>query len=97
MSSTQKTATFVYTNRAIPIQCQGKEKLVEVIKKYIAKLNSNSSINDYYFYYEGNKIERSNYEKTIEENEFGKNESFVLSVEKNIKIIDVQNAIMVIV
>ena len=87
MSSTQKTATFVYTNRAIPIQCQGKEKLVEVIKKYIAKLNSNSSINDYYFYYEGNKIERSNYEKTIEENEFGKNESFVLSVEKNIKII----------
>jgi len=87
MSSTQKTATFVYTNRAIPIQCQGKEKLVEVIKKYIAKLNSNSSINDYYFYYEGNKIERNNYEKTIEENEFGKNESFVLSVEKNIKII----------
>ena len=87
MSSTQKTATFVHTNRAISIQCQGKEKLVEVIKKYIAQFNSNSSINDYYFYYDGNKIEPRNYEKTIEENEFGKNESFVLSVEKNIKII----------
>jgi len=87
MSSKQKTATFVYTTRAISIPCQGKEKLVEVIKKYIDQLNQNSSINDYYFYYDGNKIERSNYEKTIEENKFGKNESFVISVEKNIKII----------
>ena len=87
MSSTQKTASFVFRNRSISIQCQGKEKLVEIIKKYIDQLNPNSSIDDYYFYYEGNKIERNNYEKTIEENEFGRNESFILSVEKNIKII----------
>ena len=87
MSSKQKTATFVYTTRAISISCQGKEKLVELIKKYIDQLNPNSSIKDYYFFYDGNKIERSNYEKSIEENEFGKNESFVISVEKNIKII----------
>jgi len=87
MLSTQKTASFVYTNRIISIPCQGKEKLVELIKKYIDQVNPNSSIDDYYFYYEGNKIELSNYEKTIEENEFGKYESFVLSVEKNIKII----------
>ena len=49
MSSIQKNATFVYTNRAITIPCQGKEKLVELIKKYIDQLNPNSSINDYYF------------------------------------------------
>jgi len=91
MSSTQKTAIFVYTTRTISIPCQGKEKLVQLIKKYIDQLNPNSSINDYYFYYEGNKIERSNYEKTIDENEFGKKESFVLSVEKNIKIIQCPN------
>jgi len=88
MESTQKTASFVYENRQIiEIPCQGKEKLVELIKKYIEKLNPNSSIVEYYFYYNGKKIEPSNYEKTIEENEFGKNASFILSVEKNIKII----------
>ena len=87
MESTQKTAIFVYTNKTNSIICQGKEKLVEVIKKYINKINPNSSILDYYFYYEGKRIEPSNYEKSIENNEFGKNASFILSVEKNIKII----------
>ena len=33
------------------------------------------------------KIERSDYEKTIEDTEFGKNDFFILSVEKNIRII----------
>ena len=88
MESTQKTASFVYENRKITeIKCQGKEKLVELIKKYINIINPNSNITEYYFYYNGNKIEQSNYEKPIEDNEFGKNDSFILSVEKNIKII----------
>ena len=77
MESTQKTAIFVYTNKTNSIICQGKEKLVEVIKKYINKINPNSSILDYYFYYEGKRIEPSNYEKSIENNEFGKNASFI--------------------
>ena len=87
MESTQKTAIFVYTNKTIKILCQGKEKFVEVIKKYLNEINPNSSIVDYYFYYEGKRIEPSNYEKNIEDNEFGKNASFIISVEKNIKII----------
>ena len=88
MKSTQKTAIFMYANKkTISILCQGKEKFVEIIKKYINKINPNSNIVDYYFFYEGKKIEPKDYEKPIEDNEFGKNESFVLSVEKNIKII----------
>jgi hypothetical protein len=78
----------MYQNRqTISISCQGKEKLVELFKKYIKQINPNSNIVDYHFYYEGKRIERSNYEKPIEENEFGKRESFILSAEKNIKII----------
>ena len=91
MSSTQKTAIFVYTNKTTEILCQGKEKFVEVIKKYLDIINQNSSIVEYYFYYEGTKIESSNYEKPIEDNVFGKKESFILSVEKNIKIIKCPN------
>jgi hypothetical protein len=88
MESTQKTASFMFENKqSISIPCQGKEKLVELIKKYIKQINPNSNIVDYNFYYEGKKIERSDYEKPIENNDFGKNESFILSVEKNIKII----------
>ena len=88
MNSTQKTAIFMYANKkTISIQCQGKEKFVEIIKKFINKINQNSNIVDYYFYYEGKKIEPKDYEKPIEDNEFGKNQSFILSVEKNIKII----------
>ena len=33
MNSTQKTAIFMYANKkTISIQCQGKEKFVEIIK-----------------------------------------------------------------
>jgi hypothetical protein len=91
MSSTQKTAIFVYTNKTTEIPCQGKEKFVEVIKKYLDIINPNSNIVEYYFYYEGTKIESDNYEKPIEDNVFGKKESFILSVEKNIKIIKCPN------
>jgi len=88
MKSEQKTAIFMYENKqSISIPCKGKEKLVDLIKKYIKQINPNSNIVDYYFYYEGRKIERSYYEKPIEDNEFGKYESFILSVVKNIKII----------
>jgi hypothetical protein len=51
MSSTEKTATFMFANKSISIQCQGKQKLIEVIKKYLNKLNPNSRIAEYYFYY----------------------------------------------
>jgi hypothetical protein len=84
----QKTATFMFENKqSISIPFQGNEKLVELIKKYIKQINPNSNIVDYNFYYEGKKIERSNYENPIKDNDFGKNGSFILSVEKNIKII----------
>ena len=56
MESTQKTASFMFENKqSISIPCQGKEKLVELIKKYIKQINPNSNIVDYNFYYEGNK------------------------------------------
>ena len=88
MASIQKTAIFMYATRSIQILCTGKEKVNEIFEKFKNKFNSDSRIKDYNFYYEGNKIEPDTYEQPIEKNElFGEKESFIISVEKNIKII----------
>ena len=87
MSSSQKTAIFMYAAKSFTVQCTGKEKVVELIKKFLTKFNPDSRVVDYNFVYEGNKIQTIDYEKTIEESEFGRTESFILTVEKNIKII----------
>ena len=88
MTSTQTKALFIYEERPIEILCTGKETINEIIQKFINKFNPGSKIHDYNFYYEGRIIEPKTYERPIEDNEyFGKKESFIITVEKNIKII----------
>ena len=89
MESAQKTAIFMYANKSFAISCNGKEKLNHMIQKFIKEFNPDSKIIDYIFYYEGKKIETNTYDKNIEDNElFGKKQSFIISVEKNIKVIE---------
>ena len=88
MASTQKKTTFMYAARSFEILCTGKEKVSEMIQKFINKFNPDSRIHDYNFYYEGKIINPNSYEQPVENNEhFGKKESFIITVEKNIKVI----------
>ena len=88
MSLENKIAIFMYAGKSFSIQCKGKDKVIEMIQKFLNKFNPDSKIVEYFFIYEGKKIEPSNYQMSIEENDFGKKESFILSVEKNIKVIE---------
>ena len=88
MTSTQINVSFIYIDKPIEILCTGKETINEIIKKFINKFNPDSKIHDYNFYYEGRIIEPKSYERPIEDYEyFGEKESFIITVEKNIKII----------
>ena len=87
MASLQKTAIFMYAAKPIQILCKGNEKVNVMIQKFINKFNSDSEIRDYNFFYNGEKIETDTYEQSIEKTKFGELETFVITVEKNIKII----------
>ena len=88
MNSIQKKFIFMYATRSYEIPCTGNEKLIEIIQKFIDIFNPDSISHDYNFYYEGKIIDLNTYEKPIEENEnFGKKEYFIITVEKNIKVI----------
>ena len=80
--------TFMYAHRGISVTCSRKEKIEAMIDKFRNKFNPDSKNVDYNFYYEGNLIDRSVYNQSIEENVLlNQKESFNISVEKNIKII----------
>ena len=49
MNSIQKKSTFMYAARSFEILCTGKEKVSEMIQKFINKFNPDSNINDYNF------------------------------------------------
>ena len=82
------TVTFMYANKGNSVLCSGKDKIETMIDKFINKFNPNSKSVDYNFYYEGNLIDPNTYNQSIEENEsLSKKESLIISVEKNIKVI----------
>ena len=86
--SNDKKASFIYSKRTFEILCTGKDKLEELFQKFIIKFNPDSQIRDYNFYYDGKEIERETYNQTLETiNYLKKRDTFVISVEKNIKII----------
>ena len=109
MSSEQKTLIFMFQRSSFPFSCTGKEKIKEMIKKFIDIYNKESKIIDYNFFYEKDKIDPQKYETTSIENikssiikeeeenleEEKKVESiieenqsvFIITVERNIKII----------
>ena len=109
MSSEQKTLIFMFQRSSFPFSCTGKEKISEMIKKFIDIYNKESKIIDYNFFYEKDKIDPQKYETTsivnikssiIKEEEenleeekkvesiIEENQSvFIITVERNIKII----------
>ena len=109
MSSVKKTLIFMFQKMPFPFPCTGKEKISEMIKKFIATYNKESKIIDYNFFYEKDKIDPQKYETTsivnvksaiIKEEEENLEEEkkteekaeenqsvFIISVERNIKII----------
>ena len=48
--------TFIYEKKTIQILGSVEEELSKFFERFITKLNANSSINDYEFYYEGHKL-----------------------------------------
>ena len=84
MSSTHNIP-FLYAGKSYNIKCQGKDKFKDVVKQFLLEFNPESEERDYIFKNEGNKIERKDYEQSIEK--LIKNEPFFIEVEKNIKII----------
>ena len=64
MSSTQKTLIFMFQRSSFPFSCTGKEKISEMIKKFIDIYNKESKIIDYNFFYERDKINPEKYETT---------------------------------
>ena len=84
--------TFMYANKGTTIFCSKKEKIEEMIDKFINKLNPDSRNIDYNFYYEGNLLDRSTFHQTIEENAYLRQKDFfIISVDKNIKVIKCPN------
>ena len=80
--------TFMYSKKQILIFCSEEDKIEIMLQKFINKFNPDSKSIDYCFYYEGNLIDKSVFNQSIKENELlGKKESFIISVEKNIKVI----------
>ena len=110
MSSEQKTLIFMFQKMPFTFSCTGKEKISEMIKKFIDIYNKESKIIDYNFFYEKDKIDPQKYETTsivnikssiikeeeeenIEEEKKAEEKAeenksvFIISVERNIKII----------
>ena len=48
--------TFIYEKKTIQILGSVEEELCKFFERFVTKLNANSSINDYEFYYEGHKL-----------------------------------------
>ena len=81
----QVRVIFVYETKTIQVLCSCKEEIKKMFQKFINKVNPESKINEYSFYYEGIKLEANT---LIEQNQYiaGKNE-IVISVIKNLRLI----------
>ena len=77
--------TFIYETRTIIVLCSSKEEISSMLQKFINKLNPETKIKDYIFYYEGNILEP---DSIIEKNHLIANKKEItISVQKNLRII----------
>ena len=53
---TDVKVTFFYLNRTIEVFCKSNEEMDKMFGKFISKLGDDSELNQYIFYYEGNKL-----------------------------------------
>ena len=77
--------TFIYEKRTISIQCKQNEGINSIYQKFVNKLNPNSSINDFDYFYEGEKLGKKiqNLKDFLQENQKDVN----ISVEKRTKVV----------
>ena len=77
--------TFIYEKRTISIQCKQNEGINSIYQKFVNKLNPNSNINDFDYFYEGQKLGKNiqNLKDFLQENQKDVN----ISVEKRTKVV----------
>ena len=76
---------FFYERRTIQIQSTDAEEMSIIFKKFLNKLNSNLTINDFNFFYEGHKL---SLDSTISKNNFiKKDEEIIIFAERKLGII----------
>jgi len=76
---------FNYLNKNYPATCKENDEMKKMYEQFISKLDDDSKITHYIYYYDGNKLGN---EGTIKNNKYlsGKNE-LIISVQKKLRII----------
>ena len=79
---------FFYEGEKYDISCSSKDRLNTMFEKFVKKLNNESQIEEYSFFFNDEKVKEDENNKTIERNKLigGKNEITII-VQKNLKII----------
>ena len=76
---------FTFSNRSITALCKEEEKMDEMYQKFINKLDDDSKVEHYIYYYEGNKLDHNG---TISKNKYIANKKEInISVQKKLRII----------
>ena len=79
---------FIYEDRTYNIVCLAKDELKSMFDKFIKELNNGSQIDEYSFYYEGQKLKEDKNKKTIEKNDLiGGKSQITIKVQKNLKVL----------
>jgi len=76
--------TFFYERKTIEIPCKVDEKMTNIFQKFINKLNSSSTVNDFDFFYEEKKLDNNT---KILKDILKKNREIAIFVEKKSRII----------
>ena len=83
---------FIYEDKTYDVVCSAKEDLNSMFKKFIKMLNNESQVEEYSFYYEGQKLKEDKNKKTIEKNDLiGDKNKITIKVQKNLKILKCPN------
>ena len=77
--------TFNYLDRTIKALCKGQDKMDDMFSKFVTKLNDDSKVDHYLYYYEGKKL---GHDSTIVENKHIAHKADInISVHKKLRII----------
>ena len=57
---------FIYENKKYSVSCSSKDRLNTMFEKFIKKLNNESQIEEYFFYFNDEEVKEDENNKTIE-------------------------------
>ena len=81
--------TFYYHNRAIEVFCKEDDEMDKLYGLFVSKLNDESEVNHYIFYFENNKL---GHELTIKENKYLSGKTNInITVQRKLRIIKCPN------